>query len=347
MDQATLADLVEYATRAPSGHNTQPWRFAIDGNAITIRPDYGRRLPVVDPDGHALFMSLGCAVENLVIAAAFYGYKASVTLLLGDGSRDAMRVDLSSTAPVSPADDPDIARLARAIRKRQTTRGPFQPRAIPASVLERLERTGNTGTITTRLITGNDRERLADPIRSAAQAQFRDPAFRAELLQWIRFSRSEVKRQRDGLAANVMGLPFVPHWLGKALFTVATLGRHEPARLAREAVSSPALMAFTVDADTPSAWVEAGRCFQRVALQATADGLKHAHVNMPCEVPAFSQRLADIIGCDGRPVLLIRFGYGEPMPYSERRPLARVLSAPGYLNRETDEADWDGKEAAD
>ncbi|TIS72529.1 MAG: Tat pathway signal protein, partial [Mesorhizobium sp.] len=65
-----LEDFVRYATLAANGHNTQPWRFGIAEDRIAILPDFARRTPVVDPDDHHLFASLGCAVENLAIAAA-------------------------------------------------------------------------------------------------------------------------------------------------------------------------------------------------------------------------------------------------------------------------------------
>ena len=62
-------ELVRYATLAPSSHNTQCWKFAVEGKGITILPDLSRRCPVVDPDDHHLYVSLGCAAENLVLAA--------------------------------------------------------------------------------------------------------------------------------------------------------------------------------------------------------------------------------------------------------------------------------------
>ncbi|MDP1901317.1 MAG: Tat pathway signal protein, partial [Rubrivivax sp.] len=54
-------ELVRYATLAPSSHNTQCWKFAVDGKAITLLPDMSRRCPAVDPDDHHVFVSLGCA----------------------------------------------------------------------------------------------------------------------------------------------------------------------------------------------------------------------------------------------------------------------------------------------
>lgn len=71
--QPELVALVRQAILAPSGHNTQPWRFRIGERRIDILPDLSRRTPVVDPDDHHLFVSLGCAAETLAIAAAAHG----------------------------------------------------------------------------------------------------------------------------------------------------------------------------------------------------------------------------------------------------------------------------------
>jgi hypothetical protein len=71
--------LVYYATLAANGHNTQPWKFAIREDAIEIHPDYSRSLPVVDPHDPALWISLGCALENLMVAARAYGYVPDLT----------------------------------------------------------------------------------------------------------------------------------------------------------------------------------------------------------------------------------------------------------------------------
>ena len=66
-------DLIRYATLAPNGHNTQPWKFRERDGRIDISPDLARRTPVVDPDDHHLFISLGCAAESLALAAAAGG----------------------------------------------------------------------------------------------------------------------------------------------------------------------------------------------------------------------------------------------------------------------------------
>lgn len=75
-----LLFMIEQATKAPSGHNTQPWLFRINENGIEIHPNYTKTLPIVDSDQREMFVSLGCAVENLCIAAISRGYRPIVSI---------------------------------------------------------------------------------------------------------------------------------------------------------------------------------------------------------------------------------------------------------------------------
>ena len=104
-----LRELVRYATLAPNSHNTQPWRFRIEPNRLTVLPDFSRRCPAVDPDDHHLFVSLGCASENLTLAAEAHGLRASV--LMAGTTEGGIQIDFE---PVSPSDSP----LFRAIPQR-------------------------------------------------------------------------------------------------------------------------------------------------------------------------------------------------------------------------------------
>src|SRR5688572_7238358 len=79
MDQ-NFTKIVHYAIQAPSSHNSQPWKFKIEDDRILIYPDYNRSLEVTDSDHRQLFISLGCALENLVIAARHFNYHPMVRL---------------------------------------------------------------------------------------------------------------------------------------------------------------------------------------------------------------------------------------------------------------------------
>jgi len=105
--------LVRYATLAPSSHNTQCWRFRVADRSVSILPDYQRRCPIVDPDDHHLFVSLGCAVETFVHAAAAMGLRAAPVFRAAPAP--------SLEIPLEPARAARSA-LFEAIPRRQSTR---------------------------------------------------------------------------------------------------------------------------------------------------------------------------------------------------------------------------------
>jgi len=128
-----LHELVRFATLAPSSHNTQCWKFRLQERSITVEPDLTRRCPVVDPDDHHLFVSLGCATENLAQAALANGLRAEVRF--NPASAGAVVVNLEATkALASP--------LFLAISERQCTRGDYDGKPLSSEELRLLEQVG-------------------------------------------------------------------------------------------------------------------------------------------------------------------------------------------------------------
>jgi len=92
--------LIRYATLAANGHNTQPWCFRLNDRAIDLLADLARRTPAVDPDDHHLFVSLGCAAENLAIAAQATGRPGELSV--AEGGMRARYDRRSSGATIFP-----------------------------------------------------------------------------------------------------------------------------------------------------------------------------------------------------------------------------------------------------
>ncbi len=316
-----LLELIHFATLAPSGHNTQPWKFGIRGNEIRIFPDFARRLPVVDPDDHALYISLGCALENLLVAAAHKGFRAEVETFPSHEPQECLVVYLS------PGGSPGETELFNAIPRRQSTRSSFTEHGIPAADLRKLEVASRREGVLFRIFT-EPREilKLLEFVKEAGRRQFSDPAFVEELLAWIRFSKREVKARGDGLAARAMGFPALPRWLGKRLFKLLATPESEARRVEKLIRSSSELMLFSAARNDRHHWVDLGRSFERVALTATSLNIKQAHMNMPCEVLDVRRKLQEYLRMEeAQPLLLLRIGYGSDMPRSPRRPLQSVL----------------------
>ncbi len=311
-----LRELVRYATLAPNSHNAQPWRFRIAPGRIAILPDFTRRCPAVDPDDHHLYASLGCAAENIVLAARHYGLAAQVSLV-----GNAVQIELESGPQESSP-------LFRAIPDRQCTRTEYYGRRVPNDQLQTLEVISRDETVSNRLLTRPEAlAEIVDYVVAGNSAQMADDAFMKELREWIRFSERSAVSHRDGLFSASSGNPSVPaDWIGGALFRLFFKADAENDKYRRQIRSSAGVMAFFTEQNDQTSWVQVGRCYQRFALQATALGLRHAHINQAVEVPTVRAQFAQYLGIgDRRPDLLIRFGYGPQLPRSLRRPVDEVL----------------------
>jgi hypothetical protein len=315
---ALLRELVRYATLAPSSHNTQCWKFRIKEQAIEIESDLSRRCPAVDPDSHHLFVSLGCAAENLSHAA------------LANGLHTEMILEQNGTVSIVMHLAPTPARALppfQAIVDRQCTRGDYDGKALSDDEIWILERAGTGAGV--RIIMLTERaamEGVLEYVVSSNSAQMKDAAFVAELKSWIRFSANQAVESGDGLYARSTGNPSVPPWLGKTSMDLFFTEKSENDKYARQMRSSAGVAIFVAGANDPAHWIEVGRCYERFALQATALGIRNAFLNQPVEVATIRPEFAAWLGIGSlRPDLIVRFGRGPKMPSSLRRPVQAVL----------------------
>lgn len=310
-------NLVRYATLAASSHNTQPWKFKLEPGKILITPDLARRCPAVDPDDHHLYASLGCAAENLLWAAQAAGLQGHLS---SDPSTSGIQVDLQAAPPFrSP--------LFEAIPSRQCSRTEYDGTELSGEELRLLEEAGRSSGVSLMLLTAHkQKEQVAEYVAEGNTAQFGDPLWAEELKSWVRFNARDAVRTGDGLYGPVMGSPDVPRWLGRLFMRLAFSAKSQNQKDIQKIRSSSAIAVFVSDTDDKPHWIEAGRCYERLALQATALHLRTAFINQPVEVLALRQQFASSLGIGNRrPDLVVRIGRGPEMPRSLRRPLEQVL----------------------
>jgi hypothetical protein len=312
-------ELVRYATLAPSSHNTQCWKFALDGSgrSIAILPDLARRCPAVDPDEHHIFVSLGCAAENLIQSALAHGLKGEAQF---DPVGNAVRVTLEPTQAQTTA-------LFAAITLRQCTRGDYDSKPLSGDELALLQHAGSSDKVRLLLLTERPAiEQTLDYVIQGNTAQLADAAFVKELKSWIRFNGADAVRTRDGLYSLSSGNPNIPSWIGDLAFRWVLTPKDENDKYVRQVRSSAGIAIFVGQTADKTHWVDVGRCYERFALQATALGTRNAFLNQPVEVAAVRPPFASALGLAGqRPDLVVRFGRGAVLPRSLRRPVEAVL----------------------
>ncbi len=310
--QPALKDIVRLAALAANGHNTQPWWFRLGEGRIEIRPDFTRRTPVVDPDDHHLFASLGCAAENLAIAAAAAGLRGDVRF---DPSGEGGMVFEFAAGPVARSP------LLKAITRRQSTRTEYDDGPVDAAALATLAAAAREPGVELIVLTSRRRiEPLVDLVVAGNSAQMADRAFLRELKHWLRFDPRQAMALGDGLFSAASGNPVLPAWLAGPVFDLAFSAGTENDKYARHLRSSAGVAVFVSERDEPAYWARAGRACQRFALQATALGLQHAFVNQAVEVAAVRKQLAAHLG----------LGERRPRPRDAVRPRpgAAPLAAP-------------------
>jgi hypothetical protein len=313
-----MPELIRFATLAANSHNTQPWHFQRAGAGLRVRRDPARRTPAVDPDDHHVFASLGCAAENLMVAASAFGLAAAYEF--DPLSKDNV-VDLTpSRVQAVP--------LLGAIPKRQCRRSVYDGRSIPAADPQRLREAASIDGVDVALITERSAmNRVRDAVVQGNRLQMLDEAFVRELKAWIRFSASSATQSGDGLFAAASGNPVVPDWLGGVIFPMAFTVDGETSNYQQQMDSSAGVAVFAGAAEDPQHWALAGRAYQRFALQAVTLGVKHAFINQPVEVPSLRAGFANAVGFPGRRVdLVVRSGYAADLPFSLRRPVSAVVA---------------------
>jgi len=319
-----LRDYVRFGTLASNSHNTQPWRFRLGADTIDILPDFSRRTPIVDPDDHHLYVTLGCAAQNVVIAANASDRPAELSVATGGCEGTAIHIFLGEGPGIGHSTDAD---LCSAIPVRQSTRSEYDGQALSGSELRQLEEAAAIPGVDVLFITDRPRlEQALEFILKGNSAQMNRPAFVRELKEWIRYNPAAALKAGDGLLGKCSGSPSAPNWLGPTIFDLAFKKDAENKKYARQLRSSAGLAVFVAGKEDPEGWIQVGRGFERFALQATVLGIRHAHLNLPIEVPEVRPAFADWLGIPGRrPDLVVRFGKALPMPMSVRRPLDAVI----------------------
>jgi hypothetical protein len=313
---AQMRTLVHYATLAANGHNTQPWKFSLKENVIEIFPDYSRQLAVVDSNHRELWISLGCALENLVIAARAEGFTTNVTY---PDAAEVIKVELTpDTRQSSPLFD--------AISSRQNTRSEYNGQAVKSPDFDQLQALPlEPGVALHFVTTPANKETVLEYVNQGNLSQYGNQAFLDELIYWLRFNKKEALAALDGLYSRCSGNPEVPRWLGK-MFVAGTKPQQQADADAKKLRSSPGAVVIASAADGKTAWVRTGQVYERLALKMTSLNIKSAFLNQPIEVAEIRSQFQKAVGLgSSHPQLLLRFGYAEALPHSLRRPVDQVV----------------------
>ena len=329
--------LVRAAILAANPHNSQPWYFRVGEATIDVYADTARSIGTIDPFLREMYIGLGCALENLLLAAEPNGYAADLALLPEPADpTHVARVTLRPAPPRGSA-------LYEAIPRRHTNRGPYDTaREVGPSQLAALAGLATDADVGVRwYVSPEERARVGEVIVAASEALTLDPQQSRDSEAWFHYDWDALQQRRDGVTLDAQSLPAAIEVAAKLLpspslaqsnasFIEATRDRH---------VATAGAFGLLVvrDANDAAQRLRGGRLWQRMQLWGTTKGLAMQPLNQPAEradreqqlgiEPRFGRALAELVGDPAWHALMpFRLGYptlpGRPSP---RRDAADVL----------------------
>ncbi|MFF3886023.1 Acg family FMN-binding oxidoreductase [Streptomyces sp. NPDC001914] len=314
LDVPTLERLVAASVAAPSLHNTQPWRFRLVPDTVTleIRAAAQRGLRHTDPSGRALHVSVGCALFNLRVAVAHHGWEPLSRRLPRPTEPDLLAtVQLAGTSRLSAT-----PRLYEALWDRRSSRLPFSGRPVPVPVLTELAEAAQAEGSVLRFPGVAETDRLLGLTREAERRNSADAERAAESRRWVRPP-----------GGGSLGVP--PEALGPQDFRDRipmrdfTARPHSSGLLTRPFEKRPVIAVLSTPHDRRTDWLRAGEALERVLLVATVHHVRASLLHQALEWPDLRDQL--VRGRRTSAQMIIRFGYGPLGPSSPRRTARQVL----------------------
>lgn len=309
--------LIRMAARAPSVHNTQPWRFRVSEDSIELYADQARKLRT-DPLGREMLISCGAALFGLRLAVRSLGYQP-VVQLLPDPARLRLlaRVSLGRVDPMTDREQ----QMLEAVPHRHTHRGPFSAGPLPGGLLAGLQHDALAeGSALALVYPDHAYRQLADIVGAVARRQDRDPTARAEILRW---SRSPEQHARDGIPARAF--PAVarsqPGRLAQRDFD---LGR-SLGLLAQDGPPPAATVVLLTRDDHRADWLRAGQALHRLLAHAASRWIFASLHTQPLEAAAIRALIRDRLALPGAPQVLLQLGRADSTHATARRVPAELI----------------------
>jgi hypothetical protein len=319
VDSDVLRAAVQLACRAPSLHNSQPWRWVAEDAGLHLYVDRGRILYSADKFGREAHISCGAVLDHLCVAMAAAGWTANVDRFPDPNNLDHLAsIDFS---PMSLVTD-DQRRRADAILHRRTDRLPFAAPRNWESLIRVLRNAVDAGTVHLDVIPEELRSELARASQLTESLRLYDSTYHTELDWWTGHFEDSDGIPRSSLVSEAendrvdIGRTFA-------------VGAHNERRAGAGSDQSSVLVLST-DHDTREDALQCGEALSAVLLDCTCAGMATCTLTHLTELWSSRNLVATLTGRTAMPQVLIRVGeapaLGELPPMTPRRPLDEVLT---------------------
>jgi nitroreductase len=317
-----LKFLLRFALLAPSSHNSQPWRFNIVDNQIVIYPEESRELRKSDKNNRQLYLSLGAALQNIVIAGKFYGYKTNIEYLPEEFNGSATVITLEESDSAVTGDEG----LIKAITTRHSNRNKYSSKRLSDRFINSLKDLSSSDLKVYIVSDRKLKDKISEVVTDATIEAMDDSGFREELSGYI---KSNITKSKVGMPMFGFGMPTPPSLLASQVlrrFNLNKLGRSADLALLKEYTPYFVLILSSLGSDNEEGWIRAGQIFESIALMAERESIRTAPLAAAIQIGENYKKIQNILGTNLRPQMFFRMGYGEDVSHhSPRLHLEDVL----------------------
>jgi nitroreductase len=301
-----LAAAGAVAGRAPSIHNTQPWRLVVGGSTLELYSESSRRLTELDRDGHMMLISCGAAVHHAAVALAADGWRTGIDR---SGAGDGLLVRIRVSGRGEP--DPVAVRRLAAVERRHSDRRPVPAQPVPAAALAAVV-AAVTGTgLQVHVLRPEQVIELAAAVEHAMRAEHTDERQSAELSRWVGGDRADGTGVPDSAIPAQAPQTTVP---GRDFGVAGTL----PPGAGHDEFAVYAVFYGTGNA--PADWLRAGEALSAAWLDAVDRGLTLLPFSAPAEIASSRVLLQRLVSYLGYPYLVVRLGVAPAGDTTARTP---------------------------
>ncbi len=315
-----IRNAVTLACRAPSLHNSQPWRWVADGTRLQLWADPRHSMPGTDHTGRELLLSCGAVLDHLRVAMAAAGWDSVTERFPSEGRPD----HLATLGFLAVEHVTAECRLrADAIRRRRTDRLPMRAPAAWPTLHSDLRRAVIPYDVLLDVVAEEMRPGLAEASRLTEQLRRNDTSYLTELRWWTSPFESNGEHVPESALLSSSEAARVD--VARAFPPVG--GGHRRAAIDHD--HSKIVVLSTHHGDTNLEVLRCGEALSAVLLECTAAGMATCTLTHMTEVSPSRDIIRQVTGTTGQPQVLIRVGRSpDDLPHAEltaRRPVDDVL----------------------
>jgi hypothetical protein len=321
METDEMRVVAEFASLAPSVHNTQPWRFVARNQALEVHADPGRALHYLDQGHRQMYISCGAAAEFARLAIRSLSHACTLRLLPAGGAETLVAtLVIGGPEPTAPVEE----RMIDAVARRYTDRGPYTDEQVSRGAVQRMREAAAERHCWLRVLDRpDDRLSVIRLLSTAEAAEAEDAGYREELEAWRRSGPSD-----DGVPTEAFA-----GWDGGRVNDVplrdfsGAADHPHPDSGVPPTVERDTIVLLGTDRDDPASWLQAGRALADVLLTITDDDLVSQPLGPVLDLPFTRAQLRRDLGLVGYPQMLLRVGHGMRAPLTGRRSVDEVFTA--------------------